>query len=141
MESAPMHPQSRVAAPAAVAAAAVAACGFVLWADPTSPGGVIPVCPTKSLLGIDCPLCGGTRMLYALLHLDVAGALRYNAVGVVAVVLLIVAFGVWTWGRLRGRRVLQARYLRQVPAIVLAVAALWFVVRNLPIPPFTGLRL
>ncbi|CAM2845925.1 DUF2752 domain-containing protein [Prescottella defluvii] len=136
-----MHPQSRVAAPAAVAAAAVAACGFVLWADPTSPGGVIPVCPTKSLLGIDCPLCGGTRMLYALLHLDVAGALRYNAVGVVAVVLLIVAFGVWTWGRLRGRRVLQARYLRQVPAIVLAVAALWFVVRNLPIPPFTGLRL
>lgn len=136
-----MHPQFRGAAPAAVAATAVAACGFVLWADPTTPGGVIPVCPTKSLLGIDCPLCGGTRMLYALLHLDVAGALRYNAVGVVAVVLLIVAFGVWTWGRLRGRRVLQARYLRQVPAIVLAVAALWFVVRNLPIPPFTGLRL
>ncbi|RDI30471.1 uncharacterized protein DUF2752 [Rhodococcus sp. AG1013] len=140
MESTPKRLTLRLAAPAAVAAAAVAACGFVLWADPTMPGGVIPVCPTKALLGIDCPLCGGTRMLYSLLHFDLSDALRYNASGVVVAVLLLAGYGAWTWGRFRGRRVLDARHLRRIPAVALAAAAIWFVLRNIPIAPFTGLQ-
>ncbi|WP_107985807.1 DUF2752 domain-containing protein [Rhodococcus sp. OK519] len=130
----------RVAAPAAVAATAVVACGFVVWADPTTPGGVIPVCPTKALLGIDCPLCGTSRMLYALLHLDVAEALRYNAIGVAATMLLVAVYVSWTRGRLRGRPSSNPRRLRWASVATLAVFCVWFVIRNLPFEPFTGLR-
>lgn len=130
----------RLAAPAAVAAASVAVCGFVAGADPTTPGGVIPVCPTKALFGIDCPGCGSTRMLYSLLHLDLVDALRYNAVGVAGLVLVIAAYLVWTWGRFRGRRIRSWQHRRWAPAIVLVVTLTWFVVRNIPVAPFTALR-
>lgn len=121
-----------------VAAAAVAVCGVVVWADPTTPGGPIPVCPTKSLLGIDCPLCGSSRMLYALLHFDVPGALRYNALGAVAAVVAVVAFVSWTVRRMRGAG--TRRLPRWVPVAGVVVLGVWFVIRNLPFEPFTGLR-
>jgi Protein of unknown function (DUF2752) len=69
------------------------------------PGGILPVCPTKALFGIDCPGCGSPRMIYSLLHLDVTSAVHYNALGQVAVLLLLWAFRAWTYGRLVGRRV------------------------------------
>ena len=56
------------------------------------PDGHLPACPTKTLLGIVCPGCGTMRMLYSLMHGDIAGALHYNAVGLVAVVLLAWSF-------------------------------------------------
>ncbi|WP_241665668.1 DUF2752 domain-containing protein [Prescottella subtropica] len=129
----------RLTAPAAVAAAAVAVCGFVVWADPTTPGGVIPACPTKTLFGIDCPGCGGTRMLYSLLHLDISAALRFNAVGAIAVVLAVTGYTVWTWGRARGRPARLPRG-KWIPVTALAVTVAWFVVRNIPVAPFTALR-
>ncbi|MGC7322706.1 DUF2752 domain-containing protein, partial [Mycobacteroides abscessus subsp. massiliense] len=81
---------SRLAAPAVVAGAAAAGCAAVWFGDPTTPGGVLPVCPLKALTGLDCPGCGGLRMAYSLMHGDVLGALRYNAVGLVAVGFLAV---------------------------------------------------
>ncbi|AVP70702.1 DUF2752 domain-containing protein [Prescottella equi] len=130
----------RLAAPAAVAAAAFAVCGFVVRANPTVPGGPIPTCPTQALLGLDCPLCGSSRMLYALLHFDVPGALRYNAVGVAAAVVLVAAYVVWVFRSLRGRRRESTRRPGWVPVAVGSTLAVWFVVRNLPFEPFTGLR-
>ena len=37
-----------------------------------------PVCPTALFLGIPCPGCGLTRATLALLHGDIAGALRFH---------------------------------------------------------------
>ena len=91
-----------LAAPLAVAAAAAGGCAVVWLANPTVAGGILPVCPTKALLGIDCPGCGSLRMIYSLLHLDFASAVHYNALGLVAVVLLVWAFAAWTYGRLVG---------------------------------------
>lgn len=130
----------RLVAPAAVAVAVGAVCGLVVWANPTVPGGPIPTCPTKALFGIDCPLCGGSRMLYALVHFDVPGALRYNAVGVVAAVLLVAAYVVWVFRSVRGRRRGSTRRPGWVPVAVGSTLAVWFVLRNLPFEPFTGLR-
>ncbi|WP_131724959.1 DUF2752 domain-containing protein, partial [Mycobacteroides abscessus] len=61
---------SRLAAPAAVAGAVAAGCAAVWFGDPTTPGGVLPVCPLKALTGLDCPGCGGLRMVYSLMHGD-----------------------------------------------------------------------
>ena len=58
----------------------------------------------QALFGIDCPGCGGLRMMYSLLHGDVPAALHYNAVSFVVVLLCVWSLGAWTVGRLRGNR-------------------------------------
>lgn len=39
----------------------------------------MPKCPVKALTGYDCPGCGSQRLLHALLHGDIAGAWKANA--------------------------------------------------------------
>ncbi|BBZ30008.1 membrane protein [Mycolicibacterium madagascariense] len=126
-------------APLGVVAAAGLGCGAIWLGDPLSAGGPLPVCPTKALLGIDCPGCGSLRMIYCLLHGDAAGAIRYNALGLVAVLFLLWAFGAWTYGRLVGRRIASWQHYRWSAAVALVLVLAWFVVRNLPFAPFTVL--
>ena len=130
---------AQLGAPLGVALAAGLMCGAVWVGDPTTPGGPLPVCLTKSLLGIDCPGCGGLRMAYSLLHGDIGAALRYNALGVVAVALLLWAYGAWVYGRLVGRELISWQHHRWAAAVALVLVVVWFVVRNLPFPPFTAL--
>jgi hypothetical protein len=125
--------------PLAVALGAGLVCGAVWMGDPTTPGGPLPVCPTKALLGIDCPGCGSLRMLYSLLHGDIGGAARYNALGLLAVVFLVWAFGAWAYGRVVGRRIASWQHYRWSAAIALVLTTVWFVIRNIPFPPFAAL--
>lgn len=105
----------------------------VWFADPTTPGGILPVCPTTALLGVDCPFCGGLRALSSLLHADVLAALHFNAFALVLLLagLWVVAAGVrgaWT-----GRPELQRAQLRLLLPPLYVLAAVWFVVRLLPL--------
>lgn len=134
-----------MAGPAAVAVAGCTGCALVLWGDPTTPGGPLPVCPTKALLGITCPGCGSMRMVYSLLHGDLGAAVHFNAVALVALPLLAGAWVAWALARWRGRplRCWQQRYdLRKsrAPLVAGIVLAVWLVVRNIPVEPFTSLR-
>jgi hypothetical protein len=133
-----MHVHS-LAAPLAVAAAAAGGCAVVWMANPTVPGGILPMCPTKALLGIDRPGCGSLRMIYSLLHFDLASAVHYNALGLVAVLLLLWSFGVWTYGRLIGRQLRSWQHLRSSAPTALALTLVWFLVRNLGFGPFPAL--
>ncbi|BCP44988.1 membrane protein [Mycobacterium intracellulare] len=111
-----------------------------IWAgDPTTPDGPLPVCPTKALLGIDCPGCGSLRMLYSLMHGNVLAAARFNALGLAAVVLLVWAYLAWTYGHVVGRRVRSWQHRRWAAAVTLSLVLAWFVVRNIPFAPFTAL--
>lgn len=125
--------------PLGVGAAAAVTCCAVWLSDPTVPGGPIPVCPTKALLGIDCPGCGSMRMLYSLMHGNISAALHFNAVGVLALVLLVWSYGAWTYGRVAGRRISSWHHRRWAAPAVLTVVCIWFVIRNLPIAPFISL--
>jgi len=99
----------------------------------------MPVCPTKALLGIDCPGCGSMRMLYSLMHGDFSAALHFNAVGLVALVLLAWSYGAWTYGRVVGRRITSWHHRGWAAPAVLTVMCIWFVIRNVPIAPFISL--
>ena len=48
-------------------------------------------CPVKSILGIPCPTCGGTRAFVALKSLDIPGALSLNPL----VTLGMLLSGIW----------------------------------------------
>jgi hypothetical protein len=126
-------------APLLVAASTTLVCAATWVGDPTTPGGPLPVCPTKALLGIDCPGCGSARMLYSLMHGNVLAAARFNALGLVALVLLVWAYAAWTYGRVTGRRVRGWQHQRRAAAVTLVLVSIWFVVRNLPFAPFTAL--
>jgi hypothetical protein len=127
-------------APLMVAASATLVCAATWVGDPTTPGGPLPVCPTKALLGIDCPGCGSLRMLYSLLHGNLMTAARFNALGLVAVVLLVWAYLVWTYGRVTGRRIRSWQDQRWSAMVALSLVVVWFVVRNIPFAPFSGLH-
>ncbi len=80
------------------------------------------------------------RMIYALMHGDVPAALHFNALGVVAIVLLVYAFGAYSVGLWRGRRVRSWQHLRYAPMIALVAVVSWFIVRNVPIEPLWSLH-
>lgn len=60
----------------AVAGAAIA---WIVYAFDPSASHFFPRCMFHQLTGLQCPGCGGTRALHALLHGDLRTALRYNA--------------------------------------------------------------
>lgn len=127
-------------APAAVGLAGVGACVFVAWADPSTPGGPTPPCPTRALLGITCPGCGSARMLQSLVRGDLGAALHYNAVGLLAVVVLVWSYAVWVASRLGARSVPRWQEWRWAPAVTLAIVAVWWVVRLVPVGPLRSLQ-
>jgi Protein of unknown function (DUF2752) len=126
-------------APLIVAASTTLVCAAIWVGDPTTPHGPLPVCPTKALLGIDCPGCGSLRMLYSLMHGNLLAAARFNALGLVAVGLLVWAYVAWTYGRVVGRRITSWQHHRWSAVVTLLLVVAWFVVRNIPFAPFTAL--
>ena len=99
------------------------------------------MCPTRALLGLDCPFCGGLRAVYSVLHGNIPAALRYNAFALV----LLVA-GLWVVGaRVRGTRTgrpdLYRAHLHRLLPVLYAAAVVWFVVRLMPFAPFSVLHI
>lgn len=130
----------RLGPPLAGAAMAGLGCVAIAVADPTNPDNILPVCPTRSLFGVVCPGCGSLRMIYSLLRGDLASAVRYNAVGVLVILLVL-----WSWtaglvGRFQDRRIRTWEHWRWSAVIAAVVVLVWAVVRNLPFPPFESLR-
>jgi hypothetical protein len=67
----------------------------VLYRFPPSQYQIYPRCPFYAATHLLCPGCGGTRAIYELLHLNLTGALHYNAL----VTLLAPLALVWlAWG-------------------------------------------
>jgi hypothetical protein len=82
--------QRRIAA--AGWAAGLAAAALMLRTFPPSHYAFYPSCPIRSVTGLLCPGCGGTRAIAALLRGDLVKAWRLNAL-VVAMVPLWLAYG------------------------------------------------
>ncbi|MFI8995834.1 DUF2752 domain-containing protein [Streptomyces sp. NPDC053542] len=115
---------------AAVTGLTAAACAYLWRTDPHQPGQLLPRCPFNAMTGLLCPVCGGTRMVYDLLHGDLPAAFHDN----VALLLLGVPLAAYVGGRLlyeglRGRRY-RPRPTPRALAAVLTTAVVWGVVRN-----------
>lgn len=117
----------RATAPLAVAALAVA----VLLRFPPGQYTFYPQCPIYRYLHLQCPGCGATRALAALLHGHVAEALRLNALTTLLTPFAAV-YAAFCYGRFLQRRPLQLpRLSRNAVYSGLAAAVLFAIVRNL----------
>lgn len=119
------------AAPLATLVAGVAGAAYLWGTNPHEPGGLLPRCPFNWATGLLCPACGGTRMTYDLMHGDFAAAFYDNA-ALLTLGLPLAAYlgGRWLVEGLRGRRY-RPKLSPRGNAVVLGVAVVWTVARNL----------
>jgi hypothetical protein len=113
-------------------AACVAAAAWILYRFPPDSSGFYPRCFFKETFHLDCPGCGGTRAVAALLHGRLAEALHFNPL-VVILLPLVLAFLGMAW--FRAIRDTEFRW-PFVPSLclkaTLAAAIAFTVMRNLP---------
>ena len=104
--------------------------GFIYYAlDPTA-SAVFPRCTFLSLTGYKCPGCGSQRAIHALLHGDVVGAFRDNALLLVAIPWIALCLYA------EGQRIRNPRLYARLNAplliwLFLAILLLWWLLRNI----------
>lgn len=98
---------------------------------------VFPSCPVNALTGLYCPGCGSLRGIHALMHGELATALRYNwllSLGLIAALWTIVSFVP------RIRRIAHQLpvwiQIYMTPRVLLSVVLVYTILRNLPWHPF-----
>lgn len=124
-------------ASATLALGALASCLAIATVDPER-GGPYPVCPTRALLGIDCPACGALRGLHDLSRGQVAGAASHNVLLLVSAPLGLLVWLRWVAGA-AGRPVPPLVVPRWAVPTAIVVATLFAVARNLPVPALSWL--
>ena len=90
----------------------------------------MPKCMLHTITGWDCPGCGSQRAAHALLHGDIPGAFRQNALLMIMLPYLALLLAAELFKtRLQG--LFKALYSTTAIIIVVCVIVAWGVVRNL----------
>ena len=123
-----------------IAVAAVSAFIIVRQIDPSGTN-IFPVCPFHAITGLNCPGCGATRGMHALLNGDVLSALHFNAMLAVFVPLMIYGVVALVLYGIRGRGLPLPRLASQGIWALLILLLAFGVFRNLPFYPFSLLAI
>lgn len=110
--------------------AALLVIGVIYFALDPSTSGLFPRCTFLSLTGYKCPGCGTQRAIHALLHGDVAGAFKYNALLLVAIPWIALCLYAES-RRLRNPRLYARLNAPLLIWLFLAMVLLWWLLRNI----------
>jgi hypothetical protein len=114
-------------------AAAFAAAGLaIVWRFSPTEYSFYPICPIARWTNLQCPGCGSTRALHALLHGHVFDAMQLNLMFTLIFPILFLWGAVQYWSAIRNGRFLQLQVPNgwyQCAALVLVVFG---IVRNIP---------
>ncbi|MGQ4512460.1 DUF2752 domain-containing protein [Streptomyces sp. DW26H14] len=116
-------------APLLVLFCGAAGAAYLYRTDPHQPGHWLPGCPFHAVTGLLCPACGGTRMVYDLMHGRYGAAWHDNRLLLLASPYALYLLGRWGYEGLRGRS-WRPVLSRRAQLAVLAVAVAWTVLRN-----------
>ena len=110
--------------------AAVLIFGFIYYAIDPAVSTVFPRCTFLSLTGYKCPGCGSQRAIHALMHGDIVGAFKYNALLLVAIPWIALCLFAEV------RRTRNPRMYSRINApllmwLFLALVVLWWLLRNI----------
>lgn len=102
---------------------------YLIWYRLTHLG--IP-CVFHMVTGLYCPGCGVTRMFLALLNIEFAEAFRSNCF-----VLILLPYGIFVYVRhyvyiIKGEAYTYKKYHRYILSVILILAFVFGVVRNIP---------
>jgi hypothetical protein len=75
---------------------------LILWNPVTTPGPLM--CGSRMMLGLPCPLCGGTRAAALMLRGDLLAATAYNPLAPLVVVCALLLGMLWSFEYLSSRR-------------------------------------
>lgn len=117
----------------AVAIVVAVAAGVYIYGTFDPVNAFFPRCVFKMATGLDCPGCGSQRAVHALLNGEFAAAVRYNALFLAEIPLLVAIVLAWV---LRDQFPRFNRFVSSQPFIlaVLAVIVGWTVARNIFFP-------
>jgi Protein of unknown function (DUF2752) len=122
----------RAAAPLAV----IVAVGFILLHLPPAESSFYPRCPIYEYLHLQCPGCGATRALAALLRGHFGEAMHGNAL-VTPLLPILAIYGILCYQRFLRRDVIRWPQMPQATIYcALGIAAAFMVLRNLPLQLF-----
>ena len=122
---------------AAVAVACLStACVLDYAYDPTK-ATFLPVCPVYALTGCACPGCGLTRGFHALFNGNISGAIGFNALLPVWVVILGYAWLSLLLYAIRGKGLPMWATNPRFLWVFMIVLLVFGVIRNIPAYPFT----
>ncbi len=116
--------------------AATAGAFVVAYLNPVT-AGFFPVCPLYQLTGLNCPGCGLTRGFHALFHGDVSGALHFNALLPIYILVFGYLFVSLALIAIRGRSLSLNIFRPNWIWSFFVIALVFGIVRNFPFHPFT----
>lgn len=122
----------RLRGPALVLAGAAGVVGLVAAVDPHEPGHY-PTCPFLWATGLYCPGCGSLRMINSLAHGHGVTAFGLNPLAFALLPLLGYLWGRWAVLSARGEQMRSALLGPRVMYGLVAVIAVFWILRNLPI--------
>lgn len=106
--------------------------------DPSS-SPYFPKCPVFSFTGYYCTGCGSQRALHNLLHLNIPGVLKHNALFIPASLLIIYHYAIKYLPFNSVKKLPNIIYHPKTPIIIFAIVILFTIFRNIPIIPFSFL--
>lgn len=113
-----------------LAIAALLVFGIIYYALDPSQSGMFPRCTFLTLTGYKCPGCGSQRAIHALLHGDVVGAFKYNALLLTSIPWIALCLYAETQ-RIRNPRLYTRINAPQLMWLFLATVLLWWLLRNI----------
>ena len=124
--------------PVMIATVGLAVVTLLAFVDPEVRTRWSPGCPFRAATGLDCPGCGATRAMYALLSGDPLTAANHNVMLLVALPWLAWAYVRWTLVRV-GKMIAYPRVRPAAAWTITGLVASFALVRNVPLWPLSWL--
>lgn len=100
---------------------------------------LFPRCVFNAVTGYYCPGCGSQRAIHSLLHLDFEGVVSYNFLFIPAFLMIFYHYSYRIFNKIFNIKLPNIFYFKSTPWIIFGVVVVFFILRNLPIYPFSVL--
>ncbi|NET65307.1 MAG: DUF2752 domain-containing protein [Moorea sp. SIO1G6] len=135
-----LYPIARIKLKVKVLSAIILGSAIILYFfDPSIPGQLYPPSPFRTLTGLYCPGCGTLRGLHQLLHGNVWAAFGLNPLMVLSLPYLIYSYICYSLPAFTGRKVSPIFIKPAWIWLMLKIILAYWILRNIPFPPFSWL--